>query len=209
MFDYGYKQLDEVQKEVVQECLGKLHGGGLCLNVGFGKTIIAIVLGLYYQEQAHSLEPFLVVVSKTLLGSWKNEIDKFFHGTLKFTVLHQDECNLETYQLPDDVRMVVTTSQVVAKYYQLNHIDAMFKVDQQAFRQGRMVQLSRYNVPYQPFYQTDYGANMIFARKWSSLFVDEVHCYTNINTLVCQGIGAICSPIRWALSGEQSSSMVL
>ena len=71
-FDIGYKSLNEYQKEVFSECIEK-GGGGLSLPMGFGKTRLSLVIAL---KQIGDNGIALVVVSKSLIESWKNGIFK-------------------------------------------------------------------------------------------------------------------------------------
>ena len=63
------------QLEVLDECLKK-GSGGLSLPMGFGKTLISLVLTLQQQEKIGTPEPILVICSKTLIESWIFEIKK-------------------------------------------------------------------------------------------------------------------------------------
>jgi superfamily II DNA or RNA helicase len=69
LHDIGYEQLNDVQKDVVDECINKPLGV-LALLVGQGKTVCSLTLALKLVA-LHSLDtPILVVMSKSLLGTW-------------------------------------------------------------------------------------------------------------------------------------------
>ena len=70
--EIGLSKLNKDQLDVYNECITK-KSGGLCLSLGAGKTLTSLVVGLNLSND----KPILVVCSKTLLSSWKNEIHKF------------------------------------------------------------------------------------------------------------------------------------
>jgi len=65
-------ELTKFQHDIIKECLKK-GSGGLSLPMGSGKTIIGLKLAL---EQSGD-RPIIVVLSKTLIPNWVNEIKKF------------------------------------------------------------------------------------------------------------------------------------
>ena len=69
MYDY---LLNNEQKGILSECKS-LQNGGMSIPMGGGKTLLALVLGIEY-SQGSTGNPFLVIVSKTLITSWKIEI---------------------------------------------------------------------------------------------------------------------------------------
>ena len=73
------------QKEVIDEVFARqMKNGGLSLPLGMGKTRTGTILGLTFNKGM-----VLVVVSKTLLASWLDEIQKAFGDTLPFEVIHR------------------------------------------------------------------------------------------------------------------------
>lgn len=206
LWEIGYAQLNEDQKLIFTECIAtKPSGGGLSLPVGSGKSVLSLTLGLYYQhnqyEETGLLIPFLVVASKTLVLNWVNEIKTFFGDKLEYQILHQEYCSLETLPLSPTVRIYLTTIEVTAKFYKLDRIHDAFRQNVIEYMNNLPVTTTHYERPTQPFYQTQLGANLIYSMKWSALFVDEVHIYTNIKSNRCQSIASICAQVRWGLSG--------
>ena len=117
----GKSYLNEFQRDVLKECLEK-GSGGLSLCLGSGKTLTSLVIGL----SSKSKNPMLVVVSKTLLSSWEYEIKKFFGDSLKYQVLHQENCDIENCTINPDTLLVLTTVDIVAKFYKKANIDNFF-----------------------------------------------------------------------------------
>ena len=165
--------------------------------------MLSLVLGLYYHEHDPEKAPFLVIVSKTLLSNWVGEIKKFFSefSELRYEILHQEYNHLEHLPFSEKVQFYITTPDVCSKYYTVNHIDEKFKYYIEEMVGNLPVQKLHYHRPTTPFYETKRGANMIFSLRWSALFIDEIHQYTNILSNRCQAFASICSPHRWGLSG--------
>ena len=200
------------QLEVYQECLLK-GSGGLSLVMGYGKTLISIVLSLEQKKRSGSMEPILVVCSKTLIESWIYEIKKFFGSELRFDVLHKNYIkDIDNYMIDDGVILILTTPEVLTKAYKKYNIEENF-IEMEVQNEGRFNQhyikcylTGKVNVP---FLRKRKGIANIFSTKWSSLVVDEVQKYTNINNIRCQAMGAICSHYRWVLSGTMFSEPII
>lgn len=200
------------QIEVYKECLVK-GSGGLSLVMGYGKTLISIVVCLKQKRMVGSSKPILVVCSKTLIESWIHEIKKFFGSELRFEVFHKNYIkDIDNYTINDGVMLVLTTPEVLTKAYKKYNIEEKFTI-KEVQNEGR------FNQHYIKCYQTDKvnvpllikrtGIANIFSIKWSSLVIDEVQKYTNINNIRCQAMGAICSHHRWVLSGTMFSEPII
>lgn len=193
----GESKLNEFQKDVLRECVAK-QSGGLSLCLGSGKTLTSLVVGLSCKKTT----PILVVVSKTLLESWKYEIEKFFGDKLKYIVLHQDACEIEDCIIEDDVLLVLTTVDVVSKFYKKGNVSDKF-ITQKTINPGEFNQhfVNEYNRPTTPYLNVKTGGYALFSLKWSCLIIDEVQKFTMITSMRCQGLASICADSRWALSG--------
>ena len=205
-------KLTSHQLEVYQECLLK-GSGGLSLVMGYGKTLISIVLSLEQKKRSGSMEPILVVCSKTLIESWIYEIKKFFGSELRFEVFHKSYIkDIDNYTITDGLMLVLTTPEVLTKAYKKYNIEDKF-IEMEVQNEGRFNQ--HYIKCYLtqkvrlPFLRKRTGIANIFSTKWSSLVVDEVQKYTNINNIRCQAMGAICSHHRWVLSGTMFSEPII
>ena len=66
---------------------------------------------------------------------------------------------------------------------------------------ARGVYTNEYIKPTTPFLNHVLGGGFFYSIKWGSLIIDEVQKYTNIETIWCQSLGAVCSDYRWLLSG--------
>ena len=199
-YDIGFSKLNDFQKNILTECYEKKNGG-LSLPMGSGKTLLSLVLGLKLTNTTQS--PILIVISKTLLMNWVDEIKKFFGESLKYCVLHKEHIkNISTWVISDDVRVVLTTSDVISKCYSSQNIERRFII-QDIINPGMFNQyiVHRYAVPNTPFSSVRSGPETVFSMKWGCLIVDEIQKFTNAMTKQCRGLAAICSEYRWGLSG--------
>jgi len=190
------------QLDVLKECLKK-GSGGLSLPMGFGKTLISLVLTLQQQEKIGTPEPILVVCSKTLIESWIFEIKKFFGSSLSFEVFHGSYIkDIDSFVVDPNTKVILTTPEMLTKAYKTLEIEEKF-IKKEVQNEGEFNQhfIKKYLRPTDPYTSQRKGLSNFFSRRWSCLVVDEVQKYTNIENLRCQAIGAICAHHRWVLSG--------
>ena len=76
-------KLHPTQLEVLKECLVK-GSGGMSLCMGFGKTLISLVLSM--EQVGHQNGKILIIVAKNLLSTWELEIKKFCRACGKHTL---------------------------------------------------------------------------------------------------------------------------
>lgn len=195
MTDYlaiGYSKLTDIQIDVYKECIEK-KSGALCLNLGAGKTLTSLVIALNLSKN----KPILVVCSKTLLSSWKTEIHKFFGADFPYIIFHS--CNksikMENYILNKDTKIILTTPEVLTKFYKLENISSKFV---QQIIEGFGNTYTLYNKPTNPFNKI---GNFLYTMQFGCLIVDEAQNYTNIESARCRAISSICSKSRWVTSG--------
>lgn len=185
--------LTTFQENVVKECIEKGYGG-LSLPLGSGKTIISLNVALRQSPN----DPILVVMSKSLMSSWMHEIEKFYQDTLPFVAVHSSTMKIHEWKLDPNTRIVLTTPQVLAKYYKEYNIKDEFV--EQIFHQ-RVGYTNYYKDVKKPYCYYTQGGGIFYSRNWGAMIVDEVQRYTNHETLQCQAIASICARHRWVLSG--------
>jgi SNF2 family DNA or RNA helicase len=197
-FDIGYKSLNEYQKEVFSECIEK-GGGGLSLPMGFGKTRLSLVIAL---KQIGDNGIALVVVSKSLIESWKNEIKKCFGESLKYQVLHRDVVKeMDKWVIEKDTRLILTTIDVISGIYKKNKLDNKLIRYEDVNHGGWNHREIFYNQVKEPMCESDIGDLLIFSRTLDCLIVDEVQKFTNISSDRCRGLISLYATHRWVLSG--------
>ena len=201
LIEIGYKHLSKQQIEIVEECLEKKNGIGLSLSMGSGKTIISLVLGLIKCKNKN--KPFIVICSKTLISSWIFEINKFFEDKLKYVVFHSDYIkDLSSFELTEDIHLIIITPQICSKYYDLLNI-------QFDFIQEEIINLGMFNqhsiIHYKERKEFDsrvkIGGSIIHKLFWEFIIVDEAHNYTKITTKQSKSIISMGCKFRLCLSG--------
>ena len=196
----GKSQLTDFQTEILDECIKK-KSGGLSLTMGSGKTFVSLVLAL--EQTKESKKPILVIASKTLIETWVFEIKKFFGDKLNYIILHSNYIKkFNEFVLEDDIKLVLTTPDVVTKFYKQEHVSDYF-IRKTMVNEGRFNQhfINVYNYPVNPYSLIKIGGAILYSIEWGCLIVDEVQNFTKISSFRCQGIGSICAVNRWALSG--------
>lgn len=203
LFKIAFSYLTKFQRGIIKECLHKKNGG-ISIPMGSGKTLITLVLSIVYHYQYKV--PSLIIVSKTLLSSWENEIKKFFGKRLKYLVIHSDRKNTENFTIDKDVIIYITTPETLVKFYKLCIIGENYFIQREIVNEGRFGQheVVSYNRPTNPFLlSTDHeiGGSFFYSIKWSSLIVDELQQYTNIKSDRAKALGSVSAENRWGLSG--------
>lgn len=122
-------------------------------------------------------------------------------SVLKYQIVHQSVCDLDTWNLASGTRLVITTADVLAKAYKDQRVQAKLITQIPNSRIGFMnsYQGPGDKTPFMPL-QTR-GQGVFHSQKWGCLLVDEAQQFTNIETLKCQAIASICANNRWLLSG--------
>jgi SNF2 family DNA or RNA helicase len=190
----GLSKLNKSQLKVHKECIAK-GSGGMSLCLGFGKTLLSLVVALE-QTKKLSNDKILVVVSKTLIQSWVFEIKKFFGDKLKFIVFHQENVNLTNFVFTDE-KVILTTPEVLTKFYKLDNISDVFQKEK-IINPGQFGEhtIIEYAKPTRPF-----GHSELFKIKWGCIIIDEAQVYTKISSLRCKSISSLCATNRWVTSG--------
>ena len=194
-----YNQLNDFQKVVLKECCQK-ESGGLSLPLGSGKTLISLLLSLYLTMEKQEL--ILVVASKSLIASWITEIRKFFDEDMKYEVIHPSvlKTGVETWKPKGCTQLIITTPDILSKYYKENYINRQF-IEQDYTQQYGGIYINNYQIPYKPYLAHNIGSGLFYSIKWGCVVIDEAQTYTNIKTLRCQALGSLCAKYRWLLSG--------
>lgn len=173
---------------------------GLSLPLGFGKTLISLVLALLINEG-----PILVVVSKTLIVGWITEIKKHFGDAFPVEVLHDSfigKKKFSTWRINPATRVVLTTSDVLASAYSNARLDSSF-VHSVRVAHAFSANQNEYREPtVKPFLPEDTeGPQAVFGMRWGVILIDEIQKLTNIATIACRAICCVFAKRRFGLSG--------
>ena len=190
--------LTRLQNGVVQECIRKKRGC-ICVPMGCGKTLIGLTL------IDHMLPlTSLIICSKTLVESWINEIHKFFDDRLQYVVYHGDymsKSEMLDFKPSNNHNIVITTPETVSRISKELRIRDSFVTKRT--KQCQMV--CHYNIPKKPlldkFLYVDVPGAFLYTQRWSTLLIDEMQNYTNVDSEVCISLSAIYATHRWGLSG--------
>jgi SNF2 family DNA or RNA helicase len=191
--------LDDFQRDIVRECEQK-RGGGISVPMGTGKTLIALTLAVNAMK-GKDASKCLIIVSKTLIESWTSEIVKFFATDLKFQVYHTSiqKSNFATFSPDADTKLIITTPEVLSKFYLANRVATKFVTQEMEDRGGPFpVSVNRYHIPQRPLVTV---GSFLFTTQWKRAFIDEIQSYTNITSVRCQAIASVSADQKWGLSG--------
>ena len=191
--------LNDAQRDVIRECeRRKMKSGGLSLPLGFGKTRTSICLGLHLSKN-----PMLVIVSKTLLAGWIDEIAKTFGPDFPYEIMHRSylKDNYDTWKPKDETRLVLTTAEVLIDAFAAHGIDDFMIRPTRPNAFGPII--LEYVLSTVPYLRADAftGTSYIYSVKWGTVIVDEIQRYTEVTTEKCRAVAALCAEYRWGLSG--------
>jgi len=195
LFDKGYDQLNDFQKDILKECLKKPNGAGLSLPMGTGKTFLSLMISLRQKGTV------LVVASKSLIENWKTEIYKFFGDELEYEFVFHN--NLSNFKNEKNKKLILTTPEVLSKIYKLMEIESKFikkeivHDEYYSFLQHEQITYTIPTVPYLKISSSSY----FYSTEFGCLIVDEAQKYTKIDSQRCRSICALCCKNRWLLSG--------
>lgn len=198
LFAIGFNKLNDFQKDIFYECINK-KSMGLSLPLGSGKTLISIVIGLYFII-SHT-NPAMIVTSKSLVTNWEFEINKFFGGQLKYEIVHQNVAQLDVnlWKIKPTTKFVLITIDLLAAFYRQHSVEDLFI--KKIYDKKHRTFINNYISPTKPLLNHILGGGYFYSVNWSSLIVDEIQKYTNIDTFLCKSLATICSDNKWLLSG--------
>lgn len=198
----NWDKLKKEQKEIIEECLTK-NGGGISLMMGGGKTLIGITLALKLHVNTSCAS--IIVVSKSLIGTWENEIKKFYKG-INYIVFHTEYIkNIDKYEMKENIQIVIITPEMISKYYKKHNMEYVF-VNRRMVNQGLFNQHIRkeYN-EIKGIMLKSKGDNTLqsklFRQEWASIIIDEGHNHTEIESTKCKAICVLYSKNKWLMSG--------
>lgn len=207
-------KLHVFQQEILKECLKK-KSGGMSVPMGSGKTLISLELA---QKLSKGKGKVLIVASKSLVGSWETEINKWFPD-LKYQILNLSE------GFNQDAKFYLTTPTTLVRFYKEHEIQSLFTEDVRGEENnlnylgyrgyngrigrrefGAMIKHYRHltepllNFDDIPIVE-DRPNPSFYSIPFDVMIVDEAHAYLNIETERCRSICSIYAKYRWLLSG--------
>ncbi len=177
-----------------------IKGGLLCLYMGLGKTFTS----LYHSVMCGEGEPgsteikqTLIVVPKTALYTWVEEIRKFYGNTLSYFVFRKDENRIDNITREELSRynIVITNYEYIRNLATVKNVYA--KVAMRDFN-GRVFGA---NAPEYPVLRDEKGEGLLFSTKWGRIIADESHNFSNYKTSLWRSMMCLCGETKFCLSG--------
>lgn len=159
----------------------QIRGGLLCLQMGLGKSLIA--LSLLFSNPSDANAPSLFICPPTLLENIQFEAAKFFGGNIPIKVLGKD--NL--------IRMDWTNPRllIIASY---NTILALHKRNHETQTQEK----KKYKAPKPKFF---FEAASLFNTRFTRIVADESQHFTNTKTKLFEALLLLKSDYRLCMTG--------
>jgi len=201
-YEIGYSKLLDYQIVAYEKCIKK-GKGGISLKMGFGKTLLSIVVALYQKSISNNDNPILIIASKSLISSWIFEISKFFTN-LPYEII--DTKVKTTWTPKKDTLILLLTPEVLSKGYKLAKVENKFVqsivVENEEYRnlQQRHTLYISPNIPMTNIGIVT-GTAYFYSVNFPVYIIDEAQKFNNISTIRCKALASICARHRWLLSG--------
>lgn len=207
----------------------KISGGILALRMGLGKTAISIFrislkclrkknpISLKYlkinkymkkiiQEYAkETINPFLIVLPKSAISVWKQEMEKFVGDQLKYLIFHRENMKNKfdtiTYKELCNYHIVITTYQTLSKIAKKNNIyESLLEKD--SFMRNADINIPIYTKKIAKTLHNIKGPKILFYTLWEEIFADESHKLTNPKSLTFYTMMSLHGKTKWCLTGS-------
>lgn len=169
------------------------------MEMGMGKTLTSMSHALDNRENG----PTLVIVSKTLMGMWKEQGNQFYDG-VKILFLHKDyhkgaRTPYETigYNELRKYHLVVTTYDVCVGLYKNMGIEFLIAVKDN----GNIIGINHRRKPNLQRAKKTRGVEHIYRYRWNRIIFDESQRFCNPETTVFRAMMGIYADKKWCLTG--------
>ena len=189
-----------------------IKGGIIALEMGLGKTIVAMAHSLISPrppcKEKHGEKgfPTLVVCSKTVMQNWKLEKKKFFGHRVNVLFLHSmymgKAIKHVTREFIIEFDLVITTYDVVStickkKDYQESVLE---RGDDSSLQKGKVVAINCRR-RWQSNHPSTIGEGILYCTPWERVICDESHKFANPTTATYKYIMALYGRYKMCLSG--------
>lgn len=185
-----------------------MKGGIISLQMGMGKTLSAYVMALALKlPRMKEKRPSLVICSKTLINTWRDDAAKFFDDSLNVLLFHKDFVSETVFNgltakrlLKYDV--VVTTYDVCMQACKKGgfHEQTLEYGDEHTLQAGKVVRVNLVNEDKVEDLSRK-GAALIMTTRWNHVFADESQRFCNPKTFTYKAMMAVPAAYRWCLTG--------
>ena len=202
------REFDGLPPNSLTTDFSRAPGGIVSLEMGLGKTIIALALGAISRDRDRNerLGPTLWVVEKSKLYDIPREIEKFFGDSISYMVFYKEELGSKMDETERDVfiqgrDLVITTYDTVRIGYQSNNIAR--EVVQYNARTGNVDRLERVGMrhPENADNPDSYGKEILFRTPWARIVADESQKFRNPKSKLYESMMALPGKYRWCLTG--------
>lgn len=171
----------------------------LALDTGSGKTRIAIVAAMRRGDRN------LIIASKTLIGSWENEIKTTFPD-IKYEICTSSNVPViarRTWMPNLDSKLILTTPEMIKIAYDMSQLEARFST---LIDEGFGERYYRYTIPQVPMLNDVAGLGLFFSVRWHTVVIDEIQDYLNLRAERTRGMACLISNQFISLSATPFNS---
>lgn len=197
------------QKEILQEISqsykhnSPVRGRIICLPMGYGKTFMSLLFMVKTYEFNKDQGIFLLVCSKTLLGNWVSELEKFKFKKIKYEIYHSSYVSdMKEWKPKDDTNLILTTPEVIISSYKKENIESKFIIRKSDItRDYKDYNIDYYKPVNYPLGKATEGPGLFHSMAFNIIFVDEFHNYNSLKAERTKAIASLYSKDYWYLSG--------
>lgn len=181
-----------------------IRGCLVSLEMGLGKSLIAIILSLIAEKPFGTLYPTLIIASKTVMGEWELEgFEKFFGKNLKVLYFHKDYLGKRFDSISrDDILeydFVVTTYEVV-KQAGKKYADECLIYGETGLHKNKVIGMRRRH-RHQSDDPNATGLGILYRTPWRRIFADECHNFANPATVSFRCMATLYADFYYGLTG--------
>jgi len=208
-----------------------ISGGIIALKMGLGKTCISLfrialkclrkkeliklpmltkkinkyMIKIIQQYSVDTTHPFLVVLPKSAISVWKQEIEKFVGDQLRYLIFHREtmknKFNTITYKELCKYHIVITTYQTLSKIAKKNNIfESLLEKD--SFMRNAGINAPIYTKKIGNTLYKLKGPKILFYTLWEEIFADESHKLANPKSLTFYTMMSLHAKHKWCLTGS-------
>ena len=185
-----------------------LHGGILVLEMGLGKTLITLALSTLRKRKT------LIVMSKTLMGNWASEIEKFkFNNEHKILLFHKDYDKMIEIITMEEIKeydIVITTYDMVNASAKMNpqYVESILQRGTRVERAKQAHSSGIHKDKIVAFDNRDFeviedgcGIELLHKIMWDRVICDESQKFANSKTKLFKSVLGLYGNYKWCLTG--------
>lgn len=180
-----------------------VKGGVLALVMGAGKTITSMGHTLLSPKGKF---PTLIVCSKSVMNTWREEPTKFFGDRVKILYFHQmyikNQFKTITRKEIELYDIVVTTFEVCANVCRKRGFhERICELGDSGLLKDKVVEITT-SLEHQADIPSSRGPDVLYGTPWERVIVDESAKFANHKRYRYKSIMALHGKYKWCLSGK-------